>query len=648
MKRGQITVYVIIGVIVLTSVVIAFYAKDYVANNIFRRDLEKTIIIPDKVKPINTFIQSCLKETSERAINILGQQGGYTDIPNDPYPSTQLNLVSNALTIFGSNKVAYWFYEQPNGVQKTQVPTEKDLENQLSNYIETNIDSCLNNFKDFQEFDISQGDLKVNSILNKNSVEINLDFPLNIKIKDFEFKINKFSQEFNSPLLDLFNQAKEIFNSINSNQILEYKTITMLIANEDIPYSGSTDECIPKIWLIQDVEKNLKNIISQNIQALKVKGSNYVLSSPENNYFVIDSQIKDSQLNVNFIYSENWPINMEINPREGDILKSQSVTEKLGPLRGLAESFACINTYHFIYDIKYPVLVVLNKNDYTFQFGMQVVVDHNEPRKRTVLANSIQDFDSRICDSRKSELTIFTKDIDNKPLDNVEIKYKCINNQCDIGKTKLNAYNDAVSLEKYPFCVNGAVIASKDNYHFAKQIISTLENSETTLFLEQYKELDVDVILERAGSGKIDKNEQVYIQFLEDEKEHYQTVLFPEIKKVKLISGKYRVIVYVISNYPEGLSLREQIIETCIAVPKKGILSGVVPQSEKKCIKTVIPATTVDKVVSGYNEFEFEVSREDLNKNKIIVHVPYRGIPTKLSELSKSFEKKNVPKPEFK
>lgn len=647
-KSGQISLYVVIGIVVLTTIVTAFYARNYISNALFNKNLESSIIIPEKIKPINTFVLSCLKETADNALKIAGQQGGYTRIPKDPLGLEELNLVSNALTTYGNNKVAYWFYEQPNGVQKTQVPSSNNIEMQLSFFVENEFENCINNFKEFPEYEIKQGDVKVTTTLNEDNVVFDLDYPLEIKIKGINFKINKFRQEIESPIYNLFNSALKIFDNLNDNDVLELKTTTMLIANDEIPYSGSTDECIPPIWAVSDVEKNLKDIISKNIQALKVRGTNYKITNSEDNYFVIEPNLKDPNLDVNFLYSENWPLNLDINPREGGILKAQSVTEKLGPLRGLAESFACVSTYHFIYDLKYPVLVILNKNGYTFQFGMQVIIDKNEPRQRTIFTNSFEDFDTRICDARNKELTVFTRDNNNQPLTDVEIKYKCINSQCDIGKTRLNSFNDAVLTEKYPQCLNGAIIASKDGYHFSKETTSTLESSTTTLFLEPYKSLDVDVLIERAGSGKLEKDEQVYIQLLDDEKENYQTILYPDTNKINLISGNYKVIIYIISNYPEGLDIKEQTISTCFDVPKAGVVSGFIQQKEKKCVKTIIPATTVNKIISGYTEFNFEVTPSDLNSNKILFHVPYIGKPTKLSDLSRAFENTNVPKPEFK
>ena len=112
MKKGQVTIYVIIGLIVLITTVTAFFARDYVVKTILKIGVEETIIVPEKIKPINSFVSSCLKETTEKAIELAGQQGGFINIPRDPYSSEQLNLVSNSLTIFGNTNVAYWFYEQ--------------------------------------------------------------------------------------------------------------------------------------------------------------------------------------------------------------------------------------------------------------------------------------------------------------------------------------------------------------------------------------------------------------------------------------------------------------------------------------------------------------------------------------------------------
>ena len=167
------------------------------------------------------------------------------------------------------------------------------------------------------------------------------------------------------------------------------------------------------------------------------------------------------------------------------------------------------------------------------------------------------------------------------------------------------------------------------------------------MFLEPYKELNVDVLVERAGSGKVNENEQVYIQISEEEKDNFETILYPDQKKLKLITGDYKANVYVISDFPEGLELRERNIETCFDVPKQGVVSAIFGQTEKKCVKTNIPATTVNKIISGYTEFEFSVSESDLSKNKIVFFAPYIGKPTTLSQLNKAFEKKNVQKPRF-
>ncbi|MBI2671538.1 hypothetical protein HYX16_01250, partial [Candidatus Woesearchaeota archaeon] len=341
-KRGQVSIYVILGVIVLVAAISGYIARDYVAKTVLRRGLEENVIVPEKIKPVQSFILSCLKETSQKGIELIGQQGGYAVIPRDPYPSTQLNLVSNALTIFGNNNVAYWFYEAPNKVQNTQVPSEDNIEKQLANYVENNIFDCLNSFRDFPEYEITQGEVKANAILNKNNAEVSIDFPLKIKLKDFEFSINRFSSEVETPLLSLYESAVDIFDYLNSENILEKKTITMLVTYDELPYSGDSTECIPPFWIINNVEKDLKRILFHNIGNLKVEGSNFELRNKENEYFVLDSNAGDKNLDVNFLYSENWPIYLDIQPREGNVLKAQSVTEKLGPLRGLAESFVCL------------------------------------------------------------------------------------------------------------------------------------------------------------------------------------------------------------------------------------------------------------------------------------------------------------------
>ena len=55
---------------------------------------------------------------------------------------------------------------------------------------------------------------------------------------------------------------------------------------------------------------------------------------------------------------------VEINPSEGNVLKSDNIIKNSGGVASsIVSSFFCINTYRFVYNIKYPVLVTMRSSD---------------------------------------------------------------------------------------------------------------------------------------------------------------------------------------------------------------------------------------------------------------------------------------------
>lgn len=71
-KRAQVTIFIIIGIILLLSTVLVIY----LVSRQSVKPLEEAIIVPESAKPVHEFITGCLEQTSKRGVALLGQQGG--------------------------------------------------------------------------------------------------------------------------------------------------------------------------------------------------------------------------------------------------------------------------------------------------------------------------------------------------------------------------------------------------------------------------------------------------------------------------------------------------------------------------------------------------------------------------------------------
>ena len=70
-RKGQITVYMIIGIIALVSVSIFFYIRSAVveAPQSYAPTIEQ---IPFEAEPIRNFVSSCVSQVAETGLNRLG------------------------------------------------------------------------------------------------------------------------------------------------------------------------------------------------------------------------------------------------------------------------------------------------------------------------------------------------------------------------------------------------------------------------------------------------------------------------------------------------------------------------------------------------------------------------------------------------
>lgn len=622
MKKGQVTIFIILGLLIVSVVVGAYYVKDYIIKSKWER--LKEYPVPEQAQGIKDYVDACVREVGGKAVELAGLQAGFVNVKEDAIPIGELNLFSNGLYVFPKSKlkVPYWYYEKTNGIQVEQIPSLVEITEGVKNYMDNNLLTCLGNFEDFKDYTIRTGNIDSEVDIKEGEVLFSVNMPVYMKIKDFEFNFQGFYEKTDAPLKDLYETAKNIYDKEKADSFLEEKVIDFMVIYPEIPFSGTSRDCTPQIWIKDQVIKDFKNILVNNIPQLVVKGTDYTLASEDDKYFVIDANA-DKDTSVSFLFSDIWPFKLEVAPEEDGFLKSESISESFGKLKGLVETFVCLNTWHFVYDIKFPILITLSKNGYTFQFASQVIIDNNEPKKNTLVAESIADVSKNICENKRNEWTIYTL-ADGNPLNDVSIKFKCINHLCDVGKTKLGLYDDSYLAEKLPICINGAIIGSREGYHFGKEIVSTNEEGSININLEPLKELNAEVVVQRAGSGEVRDDETVYITLTEEDKEYSTSIVYPDEQKVKLIPGNYKVSIMMVS---EGeIEIPSKTIEKCVKVPEG--IEGIVGKTEKKCITFEIPSMELDKTISGKADFDLMINTDDLTNNKIIFHVPYKQIKT--------------------
>jgi hypothetical protein len=213
-KRGQVTLYVIIAIMIVSAAAIIVYTQ---------RETIKTSLnpVPRDIKPIYGQIESCLQSTSENGLYLIGMQGGYTSFPQTAF-ETDFSFIG------------YGYYEG----QKTLLSI-KQLENELDNYIELMFPQCVD-FSQWPDLEVTQGDINSKSSVMDNFVVVNVDWPLTFK-RETTYQLKTFSARANVRLGRIYN----ITDTIVGKEIKEPTKIDLSYFSEMYQKENMTINLLP-------------------------------------------------------------------------------------------------------------------------------------------------------------------------------------------------------------------------------------------------------------------------------------------------------------------------------------------------------------------------------------------------------------------
>ena len=607
--KSQITVFIIIAILIVIGFVVFFWLKGNISFS----------GIPKNIEPVYAYYLSCVEQTAKQGALILGQGGGYIENPSFS-PGSEYMPFSSQLNFVGMG-IPYWYYISGNGLIKEQVPTKERMQVQLNDYLRKNINDCNFNTFEQQGFVINLGDVKeAESLIGDNSISINVKQEVKISYGNQTWNGQTHKKDVKSNLGKFYNLALKIYNREKENLFLETYGIDVLRLYA--PVDGTEISCTPKIWSVDEVRENLMNALEANTGAIKVSGNYYTLAKEENKYFVQDVGEK-VDANVNFLYSRVWPMKMEISPSDSGFLKSEPV----GMQEGMGMLGFCYITYHFVYDLAYPVMIQLYYDDEIFQFPVVVFINKNQPRETTTV-EGIADVVPELCKHKLNNMTVYTYNTNLEPVE-ANIDFKCFDTSCGIGRTIVRG-SEAGLTSVFPQCVNGYLIATAPGYKTKKQIVSSVNSGVIQMILDKNYKLELS--MEGLASDA-----RAIVSFVKENDTDTITVAYPEQKQVELTEGQYEIKSYVYSK--SNINLKGTMTEKCVDAPSSGLM-GVFGATERKCFQMQIPDQVIDSAVSGGGKQKYYIAESELRGARKIIITPEKfGNPAKIEDLQANYDK---------
>ena len=609
-KRGQVTVFIIIGILVVAGVSLFFILSEDVS-------LQKRV--PAELEPVYKSFQSCVESNTEEGISILERQGGYIYLPEykrslEPFSSW---------FYFSGNSIPYWFYER-GGIQNEQVPTKEEMEKDLERYVENQVQRCSFTEYENQGFDVEKGqEAEANVEIDDNNVNVDLDMDFSISKGEISSLVGTHEISVNSRLGSLYDSAIKIYEKEKQEKFLDEYGIDVLRLYA--PVDGLELQCSPLVWNAESVFRDFENALETNMNALGSGGR----SQNRDPYFNLDLDIEN---NVRFLNSKNWERSFEVNPSEGNRL----VSEPVGENPALGAMGFCYNTYHFVYDMKYPILVqvydsregVPVSERETFQFPVGVVIKGNQPRES--LNASASDVDSvELCGDRNTNMTISTYDREVEPVDS-KVSIECLNTRCYLGETG----EDGTLNTQVPQCVNGQIIANAEGFKTSENQYSTVEGGNVEIIMDSLYNLDLDVLIEGKSVRSYTGEDFSRIMVSFNSEDHSQTLLYPEENTVSLTEGQYSIEVFIYGN--TSLSLDEtDSKEYCVDV-SDGIMGDIVPG--QRCFQIDSPDLINSNALMGGGKRKHYFDESTLKQtNKISLDVDKFEKPGSFEKLQENY-----------
>lgn len=519
-KKGQITVFIIIGIILLFSVGLYLYLKN--------QGIGPGKILQPKRAPIEQYIDTCLEQKGKEALVLAGKQAGYTTIPIeiDFNPTRYVSVVPGTKL-----KTPFWYFDG-----NSRYPNEDRLEQELINYIESDIRTCFQNFYPFQEeFEIEEkSDPKVRSVLfTKDSAVFEMAYELQLTSRAGGETITtkNFIAELPVKFRQMYELAQEILQAENEQYLFEQMTIDLMSIHppDDIPFTGMLFDCGQKTWFIRDIREKIQKMIRLATAQIRFDNTDYIpFADPDiDNYEVLrnrtyqdmmdgklppkpqdaysyfhffwdvtDNNYKD--LTVGVEYRPDWGMNIGVKPSRYGVMKSQR-----GSLRDTLLSFMCLQTFHFVYDLQYPVKIMIRDPDafngegYTFEYAFPVQIYHNAPDRSALPVIYFEENALRpqFCDKiSDDELTVIVKDaLFHHEINKANVSFRCIDEFCKLGQTRTN--NQRIQWKGFlpQGCGGGFVMAEKEGYIPAEKQLGVGQDS-IALEMIPLRKFDITVV----------------------------------------------------------------------------------------------------------------------------------------------------------
>lgn len=540
-KQGQITVFIIMGLVLLLGVGVFIY---------FNQMFFAFPGVSQEIKPVATYIEQCVNDVTVQATLLAGMQGGYVTLPDE------LAFNPEAYVDIGV-KVPLWYYQG-----ESKVPTQKEVEDQLVTYLKENVKNCINNFDalkpQFAFGNLPDADVKVK--ITDTKVLVTYHLPVNVQSGNSEQVLPELTIPVATDFGKKLRLAMMIIYTEEKDNFLELLTNEIIASSDYLPYDGMEFTCQPRIWHDWDINEHLKRILTHNLPKIYFTTTNQ--QTPKDPYYKNIYAIEiGKELFKEIKVTTMLPpqrIAAEVHPKKNG---------KVTSLKLVADTFSlpCVKVYHHKYDTTYNVLFeVSSENGEPFYFATPVIVKRNEPNRKNEVEpwpTEVLAQESKVFCEQETETTEYTTGkegtlvgkpttsanwqhelqvnaidaLSQQSVSDATVSYLCGRAVCEVGTTAYSGLGIPFLRSAFPTCLNGQVVVEKEGYLKAKELQTVDTSTSGSIVNVQLIRLlpytySLSVVEDHNGiiaERELEEGEYATITLTNEEHDYEKTIVYP-------------------------------------------------------------------------------------------------------------------------
>lgn len=195
-KRGQATLFIILGIILVVLVAIYFIGvqQELIPPLLASNDASS------QMSQVDQHIRECMADIGNEYVTILGAQGGYLSPATDTY------------RLYNDTQVSYLCWNQVGLPTCTnRLLTISHMEEELTDVINDALGTCINVY-DVSEDVEAADEWELTVDIQRDSVDMLLYYPVTIDDGDNVVSEDEFSESLDVPLGELYDVSQDVVN----------------------------------------------------------------------------------------------------------------------------------------------------------------------------------------------------------------------------------------------------------------------------------------------------------------------------------------------------------------------------------------------------------------------------------------------------